>query len=197
MAPCTHPGMTRLFGPKANMPSVSSLPRLCLIASRDVNEARRPHTSCRPCEFEEQNSKKTKTIKNTHCPKTHHDIHSSPETATTSIRRATRHVLRVCPYTPASIDPSFVEIGLVQLSQSPISKTGSVASFSGPVSLHQMVQKKERKPDPSPPPAIVTETPKGYPTRSKLQGHVGKSLRPARSYVMVRAWKAGNYLRNR
>ena len=42
-----------------------------------------------------------------------------------------------------------------------------------------------------------SETPKGYPTRSELQGHVGKSLRPARSYVMVCPWKAGSYLRNR
>ena len=31
---------------------------------------------------------------------------------------ATKHVPRVSPYSPASIDPGFVEIGLVQLSQS-------------------------------------------------------------------------------
>ena len=31
---------------------------------------------------------------------------------------ATKHVPRVSPYSPASIDPEFVEIGLVQLSQS-------------------------------------------------------------------------------
>ena len=43
---------------------------------------------------------------------------SSPATATTSRRRATKHVPRVSPYSPASIDPGFVEIGLVQLSQS-------------------------------------------------------------------------------
>ena len=48
----------------------------------------------------------------------HHEIHSSPATATTSRRRATKHVPRVSPYSPASIDPGFVEIGLVQLSQS-------------------------------------------------------------------------------
>ena len=51
-------------------------------------------------------------------PKTHHKIHSSPATATTSRWRATKHVPRVRPYSPASIDPGFVEIGLVQLSQS-------------------------------------------------------------------------------
>ena len=51
-------------------------------------------------------------------PKTHHEIHSSPATATTSRRRVTKHVPHVSPYSPASIDPGFVEIGLVQLSQS-------------------------------------------------------------------------------
>ena len=55
---------------------------------------------------------------NAAAPKTHHEIHSSPVTATTSRRRATKHVPRVSPYSPASIDPGFVEIGLVQLSQS-------------------------------------------------------------------------------
>ena len=44
-------------------------------------------------------------------------IHGSPATATTSRRRATKHVPRVSPYSPASIDPGFVQIGLVQLSQ--------------------------------------------------------------------------------
>ena len=44
--------------------------------------------------------------------KTHHEIHSSPATATTLRRRATKHVPRVSPYSHASIDPGFVEIGL-------------------------------------------------------------------------------------
>ena len=51
-------------------------------------------------------------------PKRHHEIYSSPATATNSRRCATKHVPRVSPYPPASIDPEFVEIGLVQLSQS-------------------------------------------------------------------------------
>ena len=51
-------------------------------------------------------------------PKTHHEIHSSPATATTSRRRVTKHVPHVRPYAHASIDPGFVEIDLVQLSQS-------------------------------------------------------------------------------
>ena len=63
--------------------------------------------------------KKVKKKRNPAAPKTHHEIQSSPATATTSERRATKHVLRVSPYSPAPIDPGFVEIGfVVQLSQS-------------------------------------------------------------------------------
>ena len=51
-------------------------------------------------------------------PKTHHEIHSSPATAINSRRRATKHVPRARSYSLASIDPSFVQIGFVQLSQS-------------------------------------------------------------------------------
>ena len=59
-------------------------------------------------------------------PKTHHEIHSSPATASISRRHARKHVPRVSPYSysPASIDPGFVDIGLVQLSQS--GKTANV-----------------------------------------------------------------------
>ena len=116
MAPCTQPGMKRLFALKETT-SVASIPRRCLITSRDVNEARWPHTCCRPCAFEEKKSKKTKTIK-IHPAQTHRHIHSSPATATNSRRRAMRHVPRISPYSPASIGPGFAEIGLVQLSQS-------------------------------------------------------------------------------
>ena len=58
-----------------------------------------------------------KKRKKTKCaaPETHHEIHSSPATATTSRCLATKHVPRVSPYSPASIDPKFVEIGLLQL----------------------------------------------------------------------------------
>ena len=85
--------------------------------SREANEARWPHTRSRPCAFEEKQNRKKNTKKSAP-PKTHHDIHSSPATATTSRRRATKHVPRVSPYSLASIDPGFVEIGFVQLSQS-------------------------------------------------------------------------------
>ena len=85
--------------------------------SREVNEARRPHTCSRPCVRRKKKAEK-KTRKNPAAPKTHHDSHSNPATATISRRRATKHVPRVRPPSPASIDPGFVEIGLVQLSQS-------------------------------------------------------------------------------
>ena len=51
-------------------------------------------------------------------PKTQHEIHSSQATASNSRRHARKHVPIVSPHSPASIDPEFVEIGLVQLSQS-------------------------------------------------------------------------------
>ena len=57
-----------------------------------------------------------KNTKKSAPPKTHHESHSSPATVTNSRRRATKKVPR--PYSPASIDAGFVEIGLVQLSQS-------------------------------------------------------------------------------
>ena len=63
-------------------------------------------------------NKKNEKKRNPAAPKTHHEIHSSPATATTSRRRDTKHVPRVSQYLPASIDPEFVEIGLVQPSQS-------------------------------------------------------------------------------
>ena len=63
----------------------------------------------------EKNAEKSGPPKNTH-----HEIHSSPATATASRRRETKHVPRVSPYSPASIDPEIVDLGPVQLS--PISK---------------------------------------------------------------------------
>ena len=86
--------------------------------SRKVNEATRPHTCSRPCVFEEKKNRKKKNTKKSAPPKTHHESHSIQATATNSRRRAKKHVPRASPYLPASIDPGFVEIGLVQLSQS-------------------------------------------------------------------------------
>ena len=70
------------------------------------------------CVRRRKNIEKKKTQNNLAALKTHHEIYSSPATATTSRRRATKHVPRVSPYSPASIDPGCVKIGLVQLSQS-------------------------------------------------------------------------------
>ena len=66
------------------------------------------------------NKKKRKkhTDKSAPPPKTHHELHSSPATASNSRRHARKPVTCISPYCPASIDPVFVEMGLVQLSQS-------------------------------------------------------------------------------
>ena len=46
-------------------------------------------------------------------PKTHHEIHSRPTTATNSRLRAAKHITSGSPYSHASsIDPGFVEISL-------------------------------------------------------------------------------------
>ena len=89
-SPCTQPGTTR-----------------------EVNEARLPHTCSRLCAFEER-KKKEKSAQ----PKTYHEIHIIPATAWNSRLHAMEHVPRVSPKYPDSIDPGFLEIGLVQLSQS-------------------------------------------------------------------------------
>ena len=62
--------------------------------------------------------RKKETRKNPAPPKTHHETHISPATAATSRRRAKHHVPHVSPYSPASRHTGFVEIGVVQLSQS-------------------------------------------------------------------------------
>ena len=59
-----------------------------------------------------------KNAKKSSPPKTHHNIHSGPAIATTSRQRATKYVPRFSPYSLASINPGFVDVSLVQLSQS-------------------------------------------------------------------------------
>ena len=65
-------------------------------------------------------SKRKNGFKKTKSHHTHNTprIHSSPATATTLRQLTTKHVPRVRSYTPASIDFGFVEISIVQLSQS-------------------------------------------------------------------------------
>ena len=64
----------------------------------------------------QKNEKEKNTEKNSP-PETRNEIPSSPASASNSRRHARKHVPRVSPYSPASIDSGFVEIGLVQLSQ--------------------------------------------------------------------------------
>ena len=52
--------MKRLFAYRRITDSVAALPRSYLITSREVNEARRPHTCYSPCPFEEKNRLKEK-----------------------------------------------------------------------------------------------------------------------------------------
>ena len=119
MAPCTHPGMKRPFCLKAKNGLIMKRP-FCLeaknglITSREVNEARRSHTCSRPCAFEE---KKMTKKRNPDPTKTHHETHSNPATGTTSRRFVTKNIPCPSPHSPASVDPGFVEIDLVQLSQ--------------------------------------------------------------------------------
>ena len=112
MAPCTHPGMKRLFCLKAK----NGLGRFSLLVERYMRQG----VLILAASFCVR--RKTKIERNTHGkfapPKTRHEIHSSPATVTTLRRSAMKHVPRFSPYSPASIDPGFVEIGLVQLSQS-------------------------------------------------------------------------------
>ena len=86
--------------------------------TREVNEAKGGLMLAAGRVRSKKKTRKKKHGKIRPPPKTHHEIHSSPATATTSRRRAAKHVPRVSPYSPASVDPGFVEIGLVQLSQS-------------------------------------------------------------------------------
>ena len=89
-----------------------------LITSREVNEARWPHTCSRPCAFQAKKIGKKRHGKKSAPPKTHHVIQSSPTTACNSRPHLIQHVRRVRPYSPASIGQGLVEIRLVQLSQS-------------------------------------------------------------------------------
>ena len=71
--------------------------------------------------------RKQKNTKKSAPPKTQHEIHSNPATATTSRRSATKYVSYVSPYSPASINTGFAEIGLVLLSQSVKTKNVKLA----------------------------------------------------------------------
>ena len=93
--------------------------------------------------------KETKKTRKNRRTLIHHEIHSSPATATTSERRATKHILRASPYSPASRDPGFVEIDLVQLSQSVLvemNEAGRPHSCSRPCAFEEKKNTKKSAP---------------------------------------------------
>ena len=111
MAPCTHPG-----------------------TSREEHEARRPHTCSRPCAFEVKTTKKKNKIPPDTKKRTTKYIHSSPATATTSRRRAVKHVPLGSPYSHSStIDLGFVEIGLACIPTYVCTRTAAAAAAAPPV----------------------------------------------------------------
>ena len=84
---------------------------------------------------------KKKTRKKNAPPKTHHEVHSSPATASNSRRHARKHIPLISPYSPASIDPGFVEIALVQLPQS-VKTTNECYTYT-----HRRTGKADRQTD--------------------------------------------------
>ena len=116
--------------------------------SREVNEARGGLILAAGRVRSKKKNRKKKTRKNPPQPK-HHEIHDSPATAITSRRLATKHVRRVSPYSPASIDPGFVEIGLIQLSQSVLVerkiKQGGLIYLEQAVSVRRKKNEKKKK----------------------------------------------------
>ena len=73
------------------------------------------------CVRRKKNEKKK--TRNPAARKAHHGIYTNQVTATTSRRRAMKHVPHICPVSLDSIHPGFVEIGLVPLSESVLKTT--------------------------------------------------------------------------
>ena len=103
---------------------------LTIFTSKDVNEARGGLILAvgRVRSKKKKNEKKTR--KNPPHPK--HTTKSAAARQPRPPRDGARkkHVPRISPYLPASIDPGFVEIGLVQLSQS-VKKTNVTHTHNG------------------------------------------------------------------
>ena len=100
---------------------------------------------------------------------------------TTSRWRVTKHVQHVSPYSLASIDLGFVEIGLVQLSQMPITKNPSVASFLRPSFLFDSSSEKKRKNKP------ITATSNRHSDLHNKVSHSFKTARPRWKESQIRS----------
>ena len=94
-----------------------------------MNKATWPHTCSRPCAFEVKKTKKKTKSHQTLKKHTTKYIHSSPATATTSRRRAVKHVPLGSPYSrSSSIDLGFVEIGLACIHTNVYTRTAAAAA---------------------------------------------------------------------
>ena len=91
-----------------------------------------PRTCSRPCAFEVKKTKKEKTKSHQTLKKTHNEIvyiHSSPAAATTSRRRAVKHVPLGSPYShSSSIDLGLVKIGLACIRTYVYTRTAAAAA---------------------------------------------------------------------
>ena len=103
--------------------------------SNEVHEAGLPHTCSRPCAFEVKKTQK-KEIPQSHQTLPKHTtiyIRSSPATATTSRRRAAKHVPLGSPCShSSSIDLGFVEIGLACIHTYVYTRTAAAAAADAP-----------------------------------------------------------------
>ena len=96
-----------------HVPHYSYYNQYIYTTSREVNEAWRPPACSRPCAFKEKKTKKKKKKS----PRTQYTPRNPQQPGDRD------HLETACdetsgPYSPASMDHRFVEIGLVQLSQS-------------------------------------------------------------------------------
>ena len=118
MAPCTHHGMKRLFYPKGKRwpRSLRSFSLASLLVKRYMRQDRLVLAAGRVRSKKKKNrkkkDKKSRPIENT--PRNPHQPGDRDHLETA--RR--KHAPRVSPYSPVSIDAGFVEIGVVQHSQS-------------------------------------------------------------------------------
>ena len=125
MSYCTDQLLTPNLLGRSTLNGTPGVDRWARVLGRQIgclsDPLRRVHAGCSETgytnEIENVNTWKARE-KKISPPKTHRETHISPATATNSRRCAKKSIPRVSPYSPASIDPGFVQIGLVQFSQS-------------------------------------------------------------------------------